>query len=221
MTPNNIAGMAMLAGLQIAALTDHNSCKNCQSFFKACERTGVIPVAGMELTTAEDIHLVCLFEGLEQAMGFDRIVEKERVLIPNRTDIFGEQLILDENDYLIGTDAHLLSNATCLSLEKAVALAKTYGAAVYPAHVDREGNGMIAILGALPEKPVFSAVEFHSADNIADYQKKYPELADKQIVICSDTHYLSELPDAVNRLELDGDIPDVVRRSLITYLKDD
>lgn len=78
---------------------------------------------------------------------------------------------------------------------------------------------MIAILGALPEKPVFSAVEFHSADKVADYRTKYPELADKQIVICSDTHYLPELPDAINRLELEGDTPDTVRRSLITYLK--
>ena len=62
MTPNNIAGMAALAGLQIAALTDHNSCKNCPAFFAACKRYGVVPVAGMELTTAEGIYLICLVE---------------------------------------------------------------------------------------------------------------------------------------------------------------
>ena len=61
-TPNNIAGMATLCGLNIVALTDHNSCKNCPAFFAAAKKYGIIPIAGMELTTSEDIHIVCLFE---------------------------------------------------------------------------------------------------------------------------------------------------------------
>ena len=57
MTPANIAGMAALKGLQILALTDHNTVKNCPAFYKACRKHGIIPVAGMELTVSEDIHL--------------------------------------------------------------------------------------------------------------------------------------------------------------------
>ena len=60
-TPNNLAGMGMLAGLGLMALTDHNSAKNCPAFFKAAEKVGIIPVAGMELETSEDVHVVCLF----------------------------------------------------------------------------------------------------------------------------------------------------------------
>ena len=59
-TPHNLAGMGVLAGLQIMALTDHNTCRNCPAFFEAAQELGLIPVAGMELTTAEDIHMVCL-----------------------------------------------------------------------------------------------------------------------------------------------------------------
>ena len=66
-TPNNIAGMATILGLNIIALTDHNTCKNCPAFFTAAKRYGLVPVAGMELTTSEDIHVVCLFENLEDA----------------------------------------------------------------------------------------------------------------------------------------------------------
>ena len=62
MTPNNIAGMGVVAKLDIMALTDHNSCLNCPAFFKTAQANGIVPVAGMELTTAEDIHLVCLFD---------------------------------------------------------------------------------------------------------------------------------------------------------------
>ena len=50
MTPANIAGMAALQGLNLVALTDHNSCKNCPAFFEAAKKQGIIPVAGMELT---------------------------------------------------------------------------------------------------------------------------------------------------------------------------
>ena len=57
-TPNNIAGMAFLCGLDIVALTDHNSCKNCPAFFKAAQKHGIVPVAGAELTTSEDIHVI-------------------------------------------------------------------------------------------------------------------------------------------------------------------
>ena len=86
MTPANIAGMAVVNGLNIVALTDHNSSKNCPAFFKQAKKLGIIPVAGMELTTAEDIHVVCLFERLEDAMAFGEAVDALR-------DKFGEDII--------------------------------------------------------------------------------------------------------------------------------
>ena len=96
MTVNNIAGMAALKGLQIVALTDHNTCGNCRSFFTACRRQGLIPVAGMELTTAEEIHMVCLFEDLEQAEAFEEDLRPFRLPVKNKPEIFGNQLYLDE-----------------------------------------------------------------------------------------------------------------------------
>jgi predicted metal-dependent phosphoesterase TrpH len=74
MTPANIAGMAAVQGLGIAALTDHNSAKNCPAFFRHAKKYGIVPIAGMELTTAEDIHVICLFPTLENALEFDEIV---------------------------------------------------------------------------------------------------------------------------------------------------
>ena len=87
MTPCNIAGMAFLAGVRIVALTDHNSCKNCPAFFAACEEYGVTPVPGCELTTSEEIHMVCLFEGLKQAMDFDEAIQPYRMMLKNRVEI--------------------------------------------------------------------------------------------------------------------------------------
>ena len=76
MTPANIVGTATLAGLNIVALTDHNTAKNCPAFFKFAKKCGIVAVAGMELTTSEDIHIICLFEKLDDAMSFDKEIEK-------------------------------------------------------------------------------------------------------------------------------------------------
>ena len=102
MTPANIAGMAMLNGLNIVALTDHNSCGNCETFLKVAKANGLIGVAGMELTTAEDIHVVCLFPELDDAMRFDSFVDTKRMKIKNKPEIFAkaDKFLLLE-DYII------------------------------------------------------------------------------------------------------------------------
>ena len=218
-TPNNLVGMAYLSGIKILALTDHNSAKNCPAFFEAAKRYGIRPVAGMELTTTEDIHVVCLFEKLESAMAFDEYLQKRRVLIKNRTNVFGDQLILDKDDEIIGTEEHLLPNATTVSLDEAPGLVAEFGGICYPAHIDRDANGIIAILGTLPPTPVFGAVEIRNAEKIPEYKEKY-DLSDKTIIVSSDSHYLTDINESNNFFELDADpdSPDEVRRELFRLL---
>lgn len=219
MTPCNIAGMAAIKGLGIVALTDHNSTKNCRAFFAAAKRHGIVPIAGMELTTAEDVHIVCLFPTLEAAEKFDDEYRSFRILYKNRKDIFGDQLILDEEDNVIGEEEHLLLNASTLSIEDAEHLAKKYGAAVFPAHIDRDENGIIAALGCVPETPHFHAVEFRDRESIGEYSEKYG-LSDKLILTDSDAHYLWDISEAENYIELEDEpySSDLVRRKLIEAL---
>ena len=155
-TPTNIAGMAKLAGLDIIALTDHNSSKNCPAFFEAARAYGIVPVAGMELTTSEDIHAVCLFENLEDAMRFDREIDSRRMKIPNRPDIFGEQVILDSDENVIGRVDSLLTVATDISIDGLREITECFNGVCYPAHIDRDANGIIAVLGTIPEDANFA-----------------------------------------------------------------
>ena len=221
MTPNNIAGMAALKGLNILALTDHNSCKNCPAFFEACRTYGIIPVAGMELSTAEDIHIVCLFESLEKAMAFDAEIEKHMPSIANRPEIFGDQLILDGNDEVVGEEKRLLISATDLWLGEAIALAKSFGAHVHPAHIDRESNGIISILGDLPIDYDFDFLEFNDHSNIPHIREKYPNTADKQTVVSSDAHHLWDISEADHCFEIDDEpySSALVRKRLFEILK--
>ena len=220
MTPNNIAGMAALKGLQIVALTDHNSCKNCPAFFEACKKQGIIAVAGMELSTAEDVHIVCLFERLEDAMAFDEEIHGHLMNIENRPEIFGNQLILDGDDNTVGTESKLLISATDLWMGDAVELARKYGAHVHPAHVDREANGIISVLGDIPSDYGFDCLEFNELSSVEEIKRKYPVANDALHVVSSDAHYLWDINEAGNFIELDDEpySSALVRKRLFEYL---
>lgn len=213
-TPDSILGMGELNGLDVMALTDHNTVKNCPAFFKAAERHGIIPIAGMELTTAEDIHLVCLFDRLDNALSFGEYVDARRVLIKNRTDIFGNQLITDENDNTVGNEENLLTNATGISLDEAPKIAESYGGVCLPAHIDRQANGIIAVLGVFPESPPFSSAEVHDGEKANDFEKSLG----KKIVTSSDAHYLWDINERKSFFEFDCDRKNVAKQ-IINYLR--
>lgn len=205
MTPNNIAGMAALKGLNLVALTDHNSTKNCPAFFEACKRQGIIPIAGMELSSAEDIHLVCLFEELDDAMRFGDEVKKHLMPITNRPEIFGNQYIMNGDDEVIGEEETLLISATDLPVDEAIELAKSFGAHVHPAHIDRESNGMVAILGDVPSEYGFKVFELREAASAERLAPVVEELAAERILVCSDAHYLWDINEAQNSVMIDDE----------------
>lgn len=219
-TPNNLVGMAVLNGLQILALTDHNTCRNCPAFFEAAKKQGIIPVPGMELTTAEDIHMVCLFPDLESALAFDEEIGKRRIRIPNRPDIFGDQLVMDGEDEVIDTEPDLLSNATTVTVDEAPALAERFGGVCYPAHIDRESNGIIATLGMMPIGVHYPTVELHDGAKEAQYRENH-DLAGSRVVVCSDAHCLWDVAEAEHWLDIDDEpySSALVRKNLIALLR--
>lgn len=223
MTPADIAGMASLKGLGIVALTDHNSTKNCPAFFEACRTYGIIPVAGMELTTSEDVHLICLFPSLETAMDFGAEVEARRSFVKNKPDIFGNQLIMDSADNVVEIEENLLLFATELTLEEGKTLCESCGGVAYPAHIDRVSNGIVSILGGVPEDLAFSAYELNDGDSAEEYLTRFPHISEMRQLVSSDAHHLWDISEAVNSLEL----PDepyssaLVRRKLIRCIKGD
>lgn len=219
-TPNNIAGMASLCELDIVALTDHNTCKNCPAFFCAAEKYGIIPIAGMELTTSEDIHVVCLFETLDDAMRFDSHIQTLRYLIKNRPNFFGEQLILDGEDNVIGSEEYLLTNATSISIEDVYSHVSKFGGVCYPAHIDRSSNGLIAILGTVPQNSDFTFYELRDADNIDSYCEQY-SLNKSNIIVSSDAHNLESIRDKENYFLLTSPPSDAaaVRSELFSILR--
>lgn len=132
MTPNNIVHMALLAGFDMIALTDHNTCGNCPALLTVAREAGLTAVPGMELCTAEEAHVVCLFPELEAAMAFDAAVAPTLPPVRNRPDIFGEQLMMDAGDEIVGRRDILLTTASSISVEEVLPLARSFGGPPFP-----------------------------------------------------------------------------------------
>ena len=147
-------------------------------------------------------------------MEFENLLESKRIKIKNRPDIFGEQRITDENDNITGYDDYLLINATALSLEEAPQAAEEYGGVCFPAHIDRQSNGLLAVLGFFPEKPYFPSAEVNDGEKAAEYAEKYG----KKIITSSDAHYLWDINERGAYIELDCGRENAAQ-ALINYLR--
>lgn len=195
MTPNNMVNMAKLLGYDMIALTDHNSCRNTPAAVKVGQNAGITVVPGMELTTEEEAHVVCLFPTPEDALAFEEIVSKRRVRVLNDPKIFGEQLILDEDDCVVGQESDLLINATTISVEQVIPLAKSCNGTAFPAHVDKSAYSVIASLGVIPPEAGFTAAEISPTGNLHALLRTNPELNAMVLLRNSDAHYLENMPE--------------------------
>ena len=171
MTPNNITGMAALLGLDVIALTDHNTCLNCEAAIEAGKRNGVLVIPGMELTTSEDIHAVCLFPTLEHALNWSEYVDNHRIKVKNRPDIYGRQVIMNSVDEEIGEIEHLLLPATEISIMNAHSLVEDFGGICYPAHIDRDSYSILSVLGEIDPYSGFTTVELADKTKLQELKK--------------------------------------------------
>lgn len=202
MTPNNIAGMAAIKELDVIALTDHNSSKNCGALMKAAAQYPLIVLPGMELCTSEEIHVVCLFDTLEKAMAFDAYVESHSPKVLNQPDIFGEQRILDEDDEIIGTVDQLLISASGISVMEAGPLVERFGGVAYPAHIDKSAYSLLSVLGFIPPEWQFPLFEVKDRSKLAALREQHDYLASINSVFSSDAHYLGDISERENSVEL-------------------
>jgi len=208
MTPNNIVNMAVLNGMELIALTDHNSALNCPAVMKLGEEAGLCVVPGMELCTAEEAHVVCLFATLEGALSFSAYVRERTPDIRNRADIYGEQRILNERDELVGTEERLLMTASSIGVDEVVSLTAEYGGCAFPAHIDRPSYSVTASLGDIPPEAGFTCAEISFSGDPTRMRQQYPALRSLFLLRNSDAHYLTDLPEEANVLLLTETTPE-------------
>ncbi|MBE6839273.1 MAG: PHP domain-containing protein [Ruminococcus sp.] len=204
MLPSNIVGMAALKELDVIAVTDHNSCLNCPAVMKLAEAYGVTAIPGMELTTAEEVHVVCLFPTLEKALEFSEYVYSKLLPFPNDETVFGKQQIVDEDDNVVGKVENLLINATDIYFYELYDLLKEYDGLMIPAHVDKSANSLLSNLGFIPPDSRFKTAEIKHIGFMEDILEKNPYLKDCVIISDSDAHYLENINEPINFIEAES-----------------
>ena len=198
-TPADLAGMGALAGLDVVALTDHNTAGNCAAFCRAAERCGLLALPGMELTTSEEVHVVCLFPEPAAAEGFGELVRRRLPPVKNKTAVYGPQILMDDADHVLGEEDALLAGASSIGIYEAAELVRSFGGVAYPAHIDRSTFALLNTLGFWDPDMDFPLAEV--SRNCPPDLFDRPDLRDVRHFNASDAHYLDQVLDAHQYME--------------------
>ena len=196
MSPNAIVKRAKEVGLNAVALSDHNCTFNLPAFARVCARHELDCLYGIEVTTIEEAHMLCLFDDIDAAMTLGTKVYESLPDIPNQPDRFGDQPIVDENDDILGFAEKILISASVYDVHTLLNLVHSLGGLFIPAHIDRPAFGIIAQLGFLPPED-YDAVEL-SADGDAALAGPY------SILHHSDSHQLQTIGGGFSEFNIEA-----------------
>lgn len=201
MTPKRIVDKAVENGLDIIAIADSNSSKNVAAASKYAEgRIAFVP--GIEIESAEEVHVVCLFPDLVSMNRMQRIVSMNMHNKPNKPNKFGNQLIVDEWDD-VEEEYKMLRFPTRMTIEEIFYAARQMGGAAFYAHLEQKAYSVISVLGMIPDRPEPKAVEYTNNEAGARFCSKRGSSIDKLAFYNSDAYKLSEINTKDNSKDLE------------------
>ncbi|HXF06173.1 MAG TPA: PHP domain-containing protein [Blastocatellia bacterium] len=188
MSPRQIVSAAKRRGLDVIGICDHNSAENVPAVARNAAREGITVIGGMEVTSREEVHILALFDKDDDLFSLQEIVY-EHLHGTNDEKLYGEQVIVNEEEEIIGFSNRLLIGATELTTERLVDLIHERDGLAIAAHVDREGFGIIGQLGFIPEGLPLDALE------LADPTKRahIPLKNRLPFITSSDAHKLEDV----------------------------
>jgi len=192
MIPPLIVEEALSKEIQLIAITDHNASNNIAAVQKASEKTDLNVLPGMEIQSKEEVHVLCLFDLLDQINEFQKIVNKNLPNLKNKEDYFGYQLIVDDLGNLLRTEDQLLLTSTFLSIDEIWAIVEELNGLIIPAHVNRKVNGLLEILGFVPTEIPIKALEVSRHITPGKAKEAFPQIKGYPIIQNGDVHRLDE-----------------------------
>jgi PHP family Zn ribbon phosphoesterase len=211
MLPELIVRQAQELGLQIIAVTDHNTAENTAAVLNAARGTGITVFPGMEVQTREEVHVLTLFDTLEQVASWQEQVYASLPPLKNDEATFGEQLLLDADGGPVGYLDRLLITSTSFTVEQVVRRVSELEGLCIPAHVDRPVYSIIANLGFIPPELDVVGVEISTNIGPVEARKRFPQLAHYSLVASGDAHRLKEI---AQRTTLKMEAPTVAELAL-------
>ena len=201
MIPPLIVERALNVGLDLIAITDHNSSANAAAVMEAACGTGLKVLPGIELMTREEVHLVCLFDTVEQIRTWQAQIDQAMPNLSNRADRLGEQFVVDAAGDFVRREERMLLVAANIALENAVASVNALGGIAIPAHIDRPANGLIAMLGFLPHHLRVDALEISRNVSEQTARARYGIPDHIAVIQSSDAHWLDAIGSTATEFE--------------------
>lgn len=179
--------------IDMIAITDHNSVRNAQAVRKAADGSGIEVICGLEVQSSEDIHVLCLFPDFTHALDFEEWVWDRLPRIPNRPEKFGRQLLIDENNQILGETEFLLLQGIEATVDEIIAQTKICGGVCILAHIDRQVYSYVAVLGLIPDTLKVDAVELSGNITGEEALSWLEKAGHRTLIRSSDAHRLSEI----------------------------
>jgi PHP family Zn ribbon phosphoesterase len=194
MTPRNIVACAVEKKIDIIGICDHNSTENSRAVVEAARNTGLNVFPGMEVTSREEVHILALFNEGENAL---RLQDYVYANLPGENDeaIFGQQVIVDEDEIVLGFNERFLIGATVLSLADVLQAIHAFRGIAIASHIDREAFGIVGQLGLVPKDIDLDALEISSRMTFDEAQRKFS--LDYPLTCSSDAHGLEEIGQGI------------------------
>ncbi len=192
MTPRKIIKQAIDRGLDIIAVTDHNSCKNISPIVELGKKSNIAIVPGIEICSREEVHILGLFNSVESAIEMQNTIY-ENLKSENDPEIFGMQVIGNISDEVEGFESKLLIGAADLSLEEIISHIHDLDGIAIASHIDRESYSVIGQLGFIPKGICFDALEVSPSASEEKINSLKAEHPDFEFVCNSDAHFLKDI----------------------------
>jgi predicted metal-dependent phosphoesterase TrpH len=120
MVPVAVVRRAVAYGLDVIAITDHNSIANAEVFVNEGKKQGLIVVPGMEMTTSEGIHVICLFETLDALCLWNEYLSPYKTTMKNNSRYFGHQWVISESGEKLREEKSMLFDSMGLSVDDVI-----------------------------------------------------------------------------------------------------
>lgn len=193
MSPSAVMKKAKSAGLDIIAITDHNSAANSEIYARAAAAFDICFIYGLEVQSVEEIHTIALFENSEQALSFSQELYESLLPIDNDPEYFGDQVIIDEQENITSFVSRALINSSSWSLETVWQKIQQKGGFWFPAHVDVESYSILGQLGFIPPNSGVEVLEITANCDKENLLRKHPDLSSYTYIRNSDAHYLKDI----------------------------
>jgi hypothetical protein len=202
MSPRALARRAVAERLDLIAITDHNASENVPHVLKAACHSALAVLPGMEVTSAEEVHLLALFETL---VPLARLQDLVYAHLPGLNDErqFGCQPIVNERDEVEGFNERLLIGATDLAMGTLIDEIHALGGLAVASHIDREAFSVLSQLGFVHPASPFDALEVSRMTPLASVRAKYPDLVHHAFLASSDAHRLDDIGKGYTEIRLE------------------